>query len=152
MGDNTSGFVFFIHEPISYGYFHVLTSFHANPSSCALNCQVHHWHMMPWCTTSFALERWIHHTYVVITCNNDVAWSIHWTPPSLTSLMIYCIMSPIQTNVLSMGVDELEGWLWSFSFSTFGEVSSIVISPHILTTYGSSWWSSPVSSSSNSLS
>jgi hypothetical protein len=51
-----------------------------------------------------------------------------------------------------MGVDELEGWLWSFSFSTFGEVSSIVISPHILTTYGSSWWSSPVSSSSNSLS
>jgi hypothetical protein len=29
--------VFFTHEPSSYGYFHVLTSSHANPSFDALN-------------------------------------------------------------------------------------------------------------------
>jgi hypothetical protein len=44
MGDNTNNFVLFCftHEPFSYGYFHVLILFHANPSSSALNCQVHH--------------------------------------------------------------------------------------------------------------
>jgi hypothetical protein len=32
-------------------------------------------------------------------------------PPSFTSLMISCIMSPIQAIAFSMEVDELEGWL-----------------------------------------
>jgi hypothetical protein len=32
----------FTHEPSSYKYFHVLTSFHANPSFGVLNYQVHH--------------------------------------------------------------------------------------------------------------
>jgi hypothetical protein len=49
-------------------------------------------------------------------------------------------------------VDELEGWLWSFSFSTSREVSSSIISSHILTIHGFSKWSSLASSSSDSLS
>jgi len=36
--------VFSTHEPSSYGYFHVLTSSHANPSFGALNYQIHRWH------------------------------------------------------------------------------------------------------------
>jgi hypothetical protein len=43
MGDRFKQiFGFFIHEPFSYDYFHVLTSSHADPSSDALNYQVHH--------------------------------------------------------------------------------------------------------------
>jgi len=98
------------------------------------------WNTMPGCMTSFTLERQIFHTSIAITCNNDVVWSMNWTPPSLTSLMISCIMSPIRANTFSMGLDELEGWLWSFYFSTLGEVSSIVINLHISTTHSSSKW------------
>ncbi len=87
------------------------------------------WNTMLGCMTSFALERQIPHTFIAITWNNDVVWFMSWTPPSLTSFMISCIMSPIRTNVFSMGVDELEGWLWSFFLFKLGEVSSSVIKP-----------------------
>ncbi len=60
-----------------------------------------------------------------------MVWSMSWTPPSLTSLIISYIMSPIWTSVFSVGVDELEGWLWFFFFSTLGEVSFGLISSHI---------------------
>ncbi len=103
------------------------------------------------CMTSFTLERWTPRTSVVITHNNDVVWSMSWTPP-LTLLMIFYIMSPIWVNMLSMGVDELEGWLWSFFFSILGEGSSNVISLHISTTHGSLEWFSLMSSSLDSLS
>jgi len=32
-------------------------------------------------------------------------------------------MSPIQSNIFSMGMNELESWLWSFFSLTLGEVS-----------------------------
>ncbi len=99
------------------------------------------WNTMLGCMTSFTLERQIFRTSIAITRNNDVVWSMNWTPPFLISLMISCIMSPIQANIFSMEVDELEGWLWSFFFSTLGEVSSIFISSHISTTHGFLEWS-----------
>jgi len=93
--------------------------------------------------TPFTWEKEVFQTSIAITRNNDVVWFMSWTPPSLTSLIIFCIMSPIWTNVFFMGVDELQGWLWSFFFSTLGEVSSSVINPHLSTTHGfSDWFSS----------
>ncbi len=124
MWDNTSGFVLFFlthahflwifpcSNILSYSSFVWCIKL---PSSSLAQ-----WKTMPRCMISFALERWILHTFVAITCNNDVAWSLHWTPPSLTSLMIYYIMSPIGTNVFSMGMDELEGWLRFCFFSNIG--------------------------------
>jgi hypothetical protein len=46
MGDKYKQFcvVFYTHEPFSYKYFDVLILSHANRSSDALNCQVHHSH------------------------------------------------------------------------------------------------------------
>jgi len=81
-GIGTKKFVFFFtHEPSFYRYFHVLTSSHANPSFGALNYQIHHRKMKYQlrCMISFTLERWILCTYVAITCNNDVVWSMSWT-------------------------------------------------------------------------
>jgi hypothetical protein len=37
------------------------------------------WNTMLGCMISFALERWIPHTFVAITRNNDVVWSMSWT-------------------------------------------------------------------------
>jgi hypothetical protein len=42
------------------------------------------WNTMLKCMTSFSLEKQIPHTSIVITCNNDVVWSMSWTPLSLT--------------------------------------------------------------------
>jgi len=89
------------------------------------------------CMTSFTLERWIPRTFVAITRNNDVVWSISWTLPSLTSLMIFCIMSPIWANVFSMGVDELEGWLW---FYLFFHIGGGIIQSHNLTHINNPWF------------
>jgi len=110
------------------------------------------WNTMSGCMISFTLERRIPRTFVAITHNNDVVWSMSWTPLSLILLMIFCIMSPIWASIFSMEVDELEGWLWHFYFSTLGEVSSNFISSHISTTHGFSEWSSSAFSSLESMS
>ncbi len=60
------------------------------------------------CMTSFALERWIPHTFVAITRNNDVVWSMSWTPPSLISLMIFL---HYVTNLNKCFLHEGE-WTW----------------------------------------
>ncbi len=60
-----------------------------------------------------------------------------------------CVTSILTTL---MGAFEIEGWLWSFSPSTLGEVTSNVKSPPMLTTHGSSMSSSLGSPSLNSLS
>ncbi len=89
MGENTSGSIlsFYIHELFFYGYLHVLPWSQANPSSRALNCLSHHW-----CDETPCLDVRSHHlgkanisNIDVITCNNDVAWSMSWIPPFFIS-------------------------------------------------------------------
>ncbi len=71
---------------------------------------------MPRCMTSFALERWTPCAFVAITHNNDVEWSMSWTP------MISYITLPIWVSIFSMKVDEFEGWLWSLFFHIGGGI------------------------------
>jgi hypothetical protein len=106
--------LFFTCKPFSYGYFHLLTSFHAN---------FHPLHWIPKFIIDgmkdhvkmhdFIFLRKANTSYMYCNQTQHVAWSMSWTPLFLISLMIFC-----------MGVNELEGWFWSFSFSIVGEVWS----------------------------
>ncbi len=146
---------FSIHEPSSYKYLHVLLWFCANPSSNALNCLGHHWHDETPC-----LDAWSHSPRKgkyfghLMQSHAIMMWHGQWVEFHILLFhwWFLTLHHPFGQVHFSMGAFEIKGWLWSFSSSTLGEVSSNVKIPPMLTTHGSSMSSSLGSSSLDSLS
>ncbi len=141
MGVNTNGFVlpFFTHEPF---FLQIYPCFDIVSGQSFIQCiklsslSLTQWKTMLGCMTSFTLERQIPCYGVVYELNPT----------------FFDFIDDFLRYVFYVGANELEGWLWSFFFSTLGEVSFGVISLHISTTHGFSYKFSLTSSSSNSLS
>ncbi len=89
------------------------------------------------CMISFALERWIPHTSVAITRNNDVVCFMSWTQPSLNLLTIFYIMSPSLSKRFFHG----GGWTWRLvAIFLFFHIGGGIIQCHKFTHINNPWF------------
>jgi hypothetical protein len=134
-------FCFFLLMPISYGYFHVLTSSPIHLLFGALNCQVHHWHNERPCQDAWFHLPWKGEYFIhLLQSHATMMWHGLCIEPHLLWLHWWFITlcHPLEQMFFPWGWMNLKVGCDFVFFPTLGAVSSSAISPHILTTHGSS--------------